>query len=116
MKSGLLLSFGLVLFFSYGHFYNILRDVVVGDFAIGRHRYLLPSFGIIFVTGFYSILKTKKNFAEFTTIANVIAIVILLVSVSNMFVYVLENNEDNYSTILIDRLNYDVDLPASALD
>ena len=116
MKSGLLLSFGLVLFFSYGHFYNILRDVVVGDFAIGRHRYLLPSFGIIFATGFYSILKTKKNFAEFTTIANVIAVVILLVSVSNMFVYALENNDDNYSTILIDRLNYDDDLPTSALD
>ena len=33
-----------------------------------------------------------------------------------MFVYALENNDNNYSTILIDRLNYDNDLPASALD
>ena len=116
MKSGLLLSFGLVLFFSYGHFFNVLRDVVIEDLAIGRHRYLLPSFGIIFAVGFYSILKTKKNFAEFTTIANVIAIVILLVSVSNMFVYVLENNDDNYDAILNNRLNYDSGLTADNLD
>ena len=116
MKSGLLLSFGLVLFFSYGHFLNVLRDVIVGDFGIGRNRYLLPSFGTIFVIGVYSILKTKKNLSDFTTIANVIAIVMLLVSVSNIFVYALENNDDDYSTILNNRFNYDDGLPASALD
>ena len=112
MKSGLLLSFGLVLFFSYGHFFNVLRDVVVEDFGIGRHRYLLPSFGIIFAVGVYSILKTKKNFSDFTTIANVIAIVILLVSVSNIFAYVLENNYNDRS-ILNDRFNYEDGLPTS---
>ena len=113
MKSGLLLSFGLVLFFSYGHFYNILRDVVIEDLVIGRHRYLLPSFGVIFAIGVYSILKTKKNISDFTTIANVIAIVILLISVSNIFVYALENNDDDYSTVLNNRFNYDDGLPTS---
>ena len=116
MKSGLIISLGLVLFFSYGHFLNILRDVIVGDFVIGRHRYLTPSFVIIFIIGVYYMLKTKKNLVAFTTIANVIAIVILLISVSNIFVYALENNQDDYSTILIDRFNYDDGLPTSALD
>ena len=112
MKSGLIISLGLVLFFSYGHFFNVLRDVVIEDLAIGRHRYLLPSFGIIFAIGVYSILKTKKNFSDFTTIANVIAIVILLVSVSNIFVYALENN-DNDRSIPNDRFNYEDGLPTS---
>ena len=112
MKSGLIISLGLVLFFSYGHFFNVLRDVVIEDIAIGRHRYLLPSFGVIFAVGVYSILKTTKNFSDFTTIANVIAIVILLVSVSNIFVYALENN-DNDRSIPNDRLNYDDGLPTS---
>ena len=112
MKSGLIISLGLVLFFSYGHFFNVLRDVVIEDFVIGRHRYLVPSFGIIFAIGVYSILKTKKNFSDFTTIANVIAIVILLVSVSNIFVYALENS-DNNSSILNDRFNYEDGLPTS---
>ena len=116
MKSGLIISLGLVLFFSYGHFLNVLRDVVIEDLVIGRHRYLLPPFGIIFAIGVYSMLKTKKNFSDFTTIANVIAIAILLVSVSNIFVYALENNDDDYSTVLNNRFNYNDGLPASALD
>ena len=112
MKSGLIISLGLVLFFSYGHFLNVLRDVVIEDLVIGRHRHLLSSFGIIFAVGVYSILKTKKNFSDFTTIANVIAIVILLISVSNISVYALENS-DNDRSILNDRLNYDDNLPTS---
>ena len=112
MKSGLIISLGLVLFFSYGHFFNVLRDIVIEDLVISRHRYLVPSFGIIFVVGVYSMLKTKKNFSDFTTIANVIAIVLLLVSVSNIFVYALENS-DNDRSILTDRFNYDDGLPAS---
>ena len=115
MKSGLIISLGLVLFFSYGHFLNVLRDVVIEDFVIGRHRYLLSSFGIIFAIGVYSILKTKKNFSDFTTIANVIAIVILLVSISNMFVYALENS-DNDRSVLNNRFNYEDGLPASLDD
>ena len=55
MKSGLIISLGLVLFFSYGHFLNVLRDVVIDDFDIGRNRYFLPSFVIIFAVGVYSI-------------------------------------------------------------
>ena len=112
MKSGLIISLGLVLFFSYGHFFNVLRDVVIEDLAIGRHRYLLPSFGIIFAVGVYSILKTKKNFSDFTTIANVIAIAILLVSVSNIFVYALENSDSDRS-IPNDRFNYEDGLSTS---
>ena len=116
MKSGLIISLGLVLFFSYGHFLNVLRDVVIEDLVISRHRYLVPSFGIIFVIGVYSMLKTKKNFSDFTTIANVIAIAILLVSVSNIFVYALENNNDDHSTVLNNRFNYNDGLSTSALD
>ena len=112
MKSGLIISLGLVLFFSYGHFFNVLRDIVIDDLVISRHRYLVPSFGIILVIGVYSMLKTKKNFSNFTTIANVIAIVILLISVSNIFVYALGNNDDDRS-ILNNRFNYEDGLPTS---
>ena len=117
MKSGLIISFGLVLFFSYGHFLNVLRDVVIGDFDIVRHRYFLPSFIIIFAVGVYYMLKTKKNhLVAFTTIANVIAIVMLLVSLSNIFIYAFENNDDNYPAILNNRFIYDDSLSVSALD
>jgi len=40
-RAGLLTSLALVLFFSYGHVYNVLRSLELG-FTLGRHRYLLP--------------------------------------------------------------------------
>ena len=116
MKSGLIISLGQVLFFSYGHFLNVLRDIVIEDLVIGRHRYLAPSFGIIFAIGVYSMLKTNKNLVEFTTIANVIAITILLISISNIFIYEFENNDDDYSEILNNRFNYNYGLSTSNLD
>ena len=92
MKSGLILSVSLVLFFIYGHIFNIFSGVAIGDFEIGRHRYLLLIFIVLFVVGVYSILRTKKNLAEFTTIANVIVAVIILVSISNISVSLAENS------------------------
>jgi hypothetical protein len=41
-RAGLLTSLGLLLFFSYGHVYNVLRSVELGGTTLGRHRYLLP--------------------------------------------------------------------------
>lgn len=104
MKSGLIISLGLVLFFSYGHFFNILNNVTFGDFIIGRHRYILIPFFAIFGIGTYSLLKTKKNAIEFTTIANVIAIVLVLISIFNITTYAFENNS---SKIFDDQINYD---------
>ena len=40
-KAGLIISVGLIIFFSYGHFHNVLLDDTIEDFDIGRHRFLL---------------------------------------------------------------------------
>ena len=111
MKSGLIISVSLVLFFMYGHIFNIFNGVTIGDFDIGRHRYLLLIFTILFVVGVYSILKTKKNFAEFTTIANVIVIVIVIISISNISISLIENS---FAEIVNDQTNFDT-LSASTL-
>ena len=111
MKSGLIVSLGLVLFFMYGHIFNIFNNAMIGDFEIGRHRYLMGSFLMILGVGLYSILKTKKNFAEFTTIVNVIAIVLILVSVSNITVSLVENS---FIEIADNNITFDT-LSASAL-
>ena len=111
MKSGLIVSLGLVLFFMYGHIFNIFDGVTIGDFEIGRHRYLMMSFILIFAVSVYSILKTKNNFAEFTTIANVVALVIILVSISSVTVSLVENS---FIEIIDDQTNFDT-LSASTL-
>lgn len=103
MKSGLIISFGLFIFFSYGHFWNIW-NANFDDFFFMRHRYILPSFIILFVIGTYFLLKIKKNPIEFTTIANVIAIVLILISIFNITTFAFENNN---SIVFDDQINYD---------
>jgi len=107
MKSGLIISLGLFMFFSYGHLWSFLLPYF-GDFLFGRHRYILPSFFILFVIGTYFLLKIKKNPIEFTTIANTIAIVLILISIFNIAAFAFENNNP---MIFDDQINYDNSSP-----
>ena len=51
IKVALIITLFLVLFFSYGHVYNILNDVSPENFDLGKHRYLLIPFSVIFISG-----------------------------------------------------------------
>ena len=107
MKSGLMLSLGLVLFFSYGHIYNIL---VTLNNLIGVNRYILPLFLIVFIAGIFAITKTKKHHREFTVIANGIALVIISISIFNIGAYALQDNNfemhNNLTSYNVHALNY----------
>ena len=44
-KVGIIISAFIILFFSYGRIYDVFMDRYIGSFEIGRHRYLLFSWG-----------------------------------------------------------------------
>lgn len=47
-SSAALITAGLmILFFAYGHVYDVVRDWTIGGFGIGRHRFLAPLWGIL---------------------------------------------------------------------
>ena len=64
----------------------------------------------MFAIGTFSILKTKRNHMEFTTIVNVIAIVIILISIFNISTSAFESYN---SKIINDQID---DLPVITLD
>ena len=41
-RAALITSMALLVFFSYGHVYGLLKSVSVGGVILGRHRYLVP--------------------------------------------------------------------------
>ena len=41
-RAALLVIGALLLFFSYGHVYDLLRQVEISGVVLGRHRYLMP--------------------------------------------------------------------------
>jgi len=77
-KSGILVSLYLILFFSFGHIYNIVQGLTIGEFDIGRYRYLLIPYIITFIIGTIFIVKTKKNFFDITKIVNIVSVVLII--------------------------------------
>ena len=108
-KAALIVSIGLVLFFTYGHFYNILKGFTILDEVIGRHRYLIIPFilGIIIPT--YFIIKSKIDFQNITKIVNGISIVLVIMVFVNITTFGVTEIE-SYSTINYESTNNPMEL------
>jgi len=83
-----ILSFGIFLFFNYGHFYNLIRGIKVGNFIIGMNSVLLLIFLIIYILFFYLIHKNKIksiNYFSFISIIYFIQTLFLLITLCSYF-------------------------------
>lgn len=87
---GLLLSSFSLFFFSYGHFYSLIRDFTIMEFLIGRHRYFLLFFGVLFIIIIIFILRLRKKSRYFTPILNFVAVTLIIISIINVGVYELK--------------------------
>ena len=91
IKSGLIVSLGLVLFFSYGHVYNLVVGIPIGDLHVGNKILLIP-FIISFILGISFFLKTKRKLTNATTIVNGVSIVLIVISLGNIVTYGFNTN------------------------
>ena len=97
-KSGLFVSLIAVLFFSYGTIFTKLNQMAVG-FEIQHHFFLVPFLGI-FILGFLYFLKTKRKLNNITLILNVVAITIIVVTLTQLIghdfnpYYIFEDDVD----------------------
>ena len=89
-KAALVVSFSLILFFSYGHFsslHGLWKTINIGDFVIGPHKVFLTIWGIIFLLGAYFSIRTHRNLNTFTSLLNVVAVSLVVMSFINVGVY-----------------------------
>jgi len=103
-KAALIVSIGLVLFFTYGHFYNIIKGFTILDEVIGRHRYFIIPFilGIIIPT--YFIIKSKIDFQKITKIVNGVSLALVIMIFVNITTFGIAEIE-SHSTIHYDSTN-----------
>ena len=92
IKAALIITLFLVLFFSYGHVYNILNDISPENFDLGKHRYLLIPFSVIFVSSIVYFLKSKRKLDNATKITNVASAAIMLIISMTVVTNVLGEN------------------------
>ncbi|MBN2115887.1 MAG: hypothetical protein JW730_04920 [Anaerolineales bacterium] len=92
-RSGLILSFLLLLFLSYGHFYDFLhshwdlKDVALGEVYFFRHPFFSIAWIVLGLAGTSLILRLK-DLRQFTLFVNSMSIIMLLFPVYNIGRYV----------------------------
>ncbi len=87
LKAAALCSLLLVLFFSYGQLYTVLKTATLGNFIVGRHRYLVPLFGLIAGLGAWLILSRKGDLHAASRTLNIVGVILLVVPVFSIGLY-----------------------------
>jgi hypothetical protein len=80
-RAALLATLLIVLFMSYGHLYQFLKETPILGLTIGRHRYLVPVYGTVLVAGLWFAVRGHATESSLTLIVNLVALAILLVPV-----------------------------------
>jgi len=88
-KAGLIVSLFVLLFFSYGHFYNLIENLrfVIKGFSVGPYKILFTFSGLVLLIGLYVLVKTRKDLGNLTKILNVIATCLVLIPLINFGVF-----------------------------
>jgi len=114
IKSGLVVSLGLIIFFTYGHFIRIVSqtNIDVSALPFSHHTFTIPIYGILIIVGITSIIKIKRYLKDITVFTNIIGIVLIVMLLPNIASYSIENNiidtsnnEINYKILDETKLN-----------
>ena len=78
IKSALIVSLLVILFFAYGPIIPVIDDLTDLD-SLQRHLFLSVSFLGIGIIGIIFLIKTKRDLKKITTVSNVISLTLVLV-------------------------------------
>ncbi|NMB53741.1 MAG: LTA synthase family protein [Leptolinea sp.] len=76
--SAVLSSFFFLLFYSYGHVYQLIEGKMFGGLDIGRHRFLGSLWIILFIVGIWLIFRYAKKATTFNNLLNTVSIILLI--------------------------------------
>ena len=100
-KAGLACSLTIVLIFSYGHLYGILKTTSLLGITIGRHRYLIVFYSALLGLGILWV-KRRREVRKFGSAVGAMAIVALAFPIVQLATFGL-GRADRESTALQDR-------------
>lgn len=98
-RAGLVVSIFLLLFFSYGHVFEVIQGGV-GDQLGGNqgHRYVLGAWGMVLAVCTYAAARTRDE-KKWTRVLNLVAIVLIAPSLLGVGIYELETRRINRSPV-----------------
>jgi hypothetical protein len=91
-KSALLSTLILILAFSYGHVYAMLKHITLFGILIGRHRYLAPAWAVLLIVGASLILGRLRKPERFTPALNWILGLAIALPVAQIAIFTIRIN------------------------
>ena len=86
-KAAFIASILVIFFFSYGHLYLALEDLTIFGFVVGRHRFFLLAWLLIFLFGSWWMFRSDNKGRTATRILNVVAAIALVFPVFQLVNY-----------------------------
>ena len=84
-KAGFIVSFFLVLFFSYSRIFDTLPYFRIGSFVLKRQRYLMVVLFILIVGTAFLVIRSKRPFDKLTKFLNLAASTLVVISLFQIF-------------------------------
>ena len=69
-QAAIMVTLSLVLFYAYGHVYDLLRQVSISGITLGRHRYLAPIWLVLLLVAVWATRARLKSATRATQILN----------------------------------------------
>ena len=86
-KAALLCAWFMLFFFAYGHVYGSLEGLKILGAVVGRHRYILPLWLLLFGAGGWWIYRQAGRIGSLNGILNLASIVLLIIPVIQIGVF-----------------------------
>lgn len=84
-KSALVVSIGLLMFFSYGHLYTAyIAGKMIGSHQVGRHLYVLPAWSLTFLVLAWLVARSRRTFGGATAFLNAVSVILLAMSLGTI--------------------------------
>ena len=104
-RTALISTILLILFFSYGHIYILLKGVEVGGFYLFRHRTLAPLWIVLSVLAIWWASRRTLNITSATYTLNVVGIFLLILPIIQLISFFVKSevsqaNEEKNTSIL----------------
>jgi len=114
-KAALLTTLTLILFFSYGHIYNFLKQTPISGYNLGRHRLLAPLWLGASVLSILWIMRTSRSLQTWNRLLNLVTAVALIMPVAQIGVFfgrVLTASTETPAQVSISELRLPSNQPA----
>ena len=114
--AALVLGIVIILFFSYGHLYQYLKENPVAGFNIGRHRYLVTAYVVALISGIWIAVRNAFKVSSATPWLNILAIGLLVAPVIQISDHFLGlRTASRVTSVAADSLAESVKSPAKEL-